>query len=328
MATILQTVQSLVDQVRAQSDEANVDSVSTTEDILPCLNRAQQFAFDILAHKYPEPILKYTTLTFIAGQNEYDIPEDVFEDRVQKLETLIPSGNGGNYQPIQRISYADISDYESGSNSSSPMYYCIVGRKMRFVPAPSGIYNARMWYLRNPESLTLPQGRVTVINSGSNYVFVDAAGSSLTTQVDSLGSYVNVIDGQTGEIKGTLQIQALADNKVTFRSSPTRSTVVNRTVSGSLSSISPAIALDDYLAPVSGTCVPYYGQSITNFLIQFAVAEITRKLGGQASTEEEILKKFEQQVERTWVGREVSLRIKKKSQNWSRPTRNYLWKTN
>lgn len=319
MANILYTVDNLVEEVRSQVDEQNVDSVSTEKDILPSINRAQDYAFDILSRKYEEPILAYTTLDVNGSQIEYDIPENVFEDRVQKLEVIVPSSNSGmnTYREIQRISYRDLTNYESATKTNVPYYYCIIGRKIRLIPTPTGTYNIRMWYLKNPEKLVLPQGRITVLNSASNYVVVDSAGDSLTTEADQLGSYVNLIDGQSGQIKGSLQIQALSDNKVTFRTVPTRSSVLNRTVSGSLSSLD--IGLDDYLAPIDGTCVPYYGKPISNFLIQFAVAEITRKLGGSADMEEKVLEKFEKQVERTWAGRETQLRVKKKSANWGVP---------
>lgn len=320
MANLLYTVQNLVDDIRAQLDEQSTDSVDTNRNILPALNRAQDYAFDILARKYQEPILAYGTLDLNSTQDEYSIPENVFEDRIQKIEIKIPSGNNRSaYREVERISYRDITDYESTTQTNIPQYYCIIGRKIRLVPAPNGTYDARMWYLRNPETLKLPQGRITVVNTTSNYVVVDSAGSSLTTEADQLGSYVNLIDGQTGEIKSTLQIQVLSDNKITFRSTPTRSTVLNRTVSGSLldSDSNPIVALDDYISPIDGTCVPYYGKPICNFLIQFAVAEITRSLGGSSTAEEEVLKKFEDQVEKTWVGREVQLRIKKKSQVWT-----------
>lgn len=323
MSGLLRTVQNIVDEVRSQLDEENRDSVSTESDILPSLNRAQDFAFDILARKYEEPILAYTTLTLVGGQSEYDIPENVFEDRVQKLEVAIPVGAGFNYRELQRISYRDIANYESGSNSSVSWYYCIIGRKIRIVPPPDGLYNIRMWYLRNPEKLVLPQGRITIVNMPSNYVTVDSAGSDLTTETDELGSYVNVIDGQTGEIKGSAQIQILSNNRITFRTVPTRATVLNRTIEGDLADIVPV--QDDYLSPIDGTCVAYFGKPVTNFLIQFAVAEISRKLGGESDKEENILSKFEKQVERTWAGRETTLRIKKKSRIWQSQYRRWDW---
>lgn len=322
MSSLLYTVDNLIAEVRSQIDEQNQDSVDTATDILPTLNRAQDYAFDILARKYQEPILAYSTLIVNGTDIEYDIPEDVFEDRIQKLEIIIPaSGAQASYREIQRISYRDISNYESSSKSNTPYYYCIIGRKIRLVPGPTGTYNIRMWYLRNPETLVQPQGRLTVVNTTSNYIVVDSAGSSLTTEADQLGSYVNIIDGQTGVIKGTFQIQILASNKITLRSTPTRSTVLNRTVSGSLldADSQPIVALDDYVSPVQGTCVPYYGKPTCNFLVQYAAAELIRKLGGAADTEEKVLDKFEKQVEKTWAGREIQLRVKKKSSTWGNP---------
>lgn len=324
MPRTLYTVENLVDEVRSVLDEENTDSVDTSRDILPSLNRAQDFAFDIYGRLYPEPILKYAPLALIGGQQEYDIPEDAFEDRLVKIEITIPTGQGrATYRQVGRIAYSDISEYESSSVTNVPYYYCIVGRKIRFIGAPSGTYSARIWYLRSPEKLVLPQGRITVVNNVSNYLVVDSIGSSITTQTDQLGSYVNLVDGQTGEIKGSLQVMSLNENKITFRTVPTRSSVINREISGSLSSLSPE--LDDYITTVDGTCVPYFGRPTTNFLIQFAIADMTRKMGGQATQEEDILKKFEQQVERTWTGREQQLRITKKSQTWGVPTRRWFW---
>lgn len=307
-------------------DEANQDSVSTQQDILPALNRAQDFAFDVYARRYPEPILGYQTLQLVSGQDEYDIPENVFEDRILKVDVTIPSGSPQKIQQeVLRISYRDITLYESPARVASPQYYCIIGRKIRFVACPNGVYPVRLWYLRNPERLVLPQGRVTHLNSENNYCIVDAAGGSLTTESDQLGSYVNWVDGQTGEIKATLQIASLSENRIGFRSSPLRSTVLNRAVSGSI----PANAgLDDYLSPVEGICVPYYGRPTGNFMIQYAIAEISRKLGGEATLQEEILKKFEQQVERTWVGREQTMRIAKRSHPFGAGFRRWWWGSN
>jgi hypothetical protein len=168
----------------------------------------------------------------------------------------------------------------------------------------------------------MPQGRVTLINAIGNYMIVDQASGDLTTQSDQLASYVNVIDGQTGEIKGSLQIQSIVNNKITFRTVPARSSVFNRDIS-ILEDIQ--IQEDDYICAIDGICVPYFGRPTSNFLIQYAVAEITRKLGGAAETEENVLKKFEQQIERTWAGRQQDLRIKKKSNVWGTNTRRYWW---
>lgn len=325
MSSLLYTSQNLVDEVRSQLDEANRDSISTETDILPALCRANNYAFDSYSRKYPEPILNNMILPLLGKQAEYKIPENVFEDRVQKIEIQIPAGATGNftYREVQRISYRDLSDYESATQTNNPYYYAIYKRKIRFVPAPTGTYNARMWFLENPEKIVLPQGRVTLLNTTSNYCIVDQLGDELATETDSLGSFVNWIDGQTGEIKGTLQIQSLSDNKITFRTTPARATILNRPLTGDLSSI--GAEQDDYLCAVDGTCVPYFGDPTRNFLIEYAVAELMRKLGGPADAEQKVLDKFEQQLERTWAGRETTLRVKKRSQAWGSPLRRWYW---
>lgn len=326
MARVFYTVADLVSQVRSTVDELNQDSVDTEADILPALNRAQDFAFDVLARFYPEPLLVHATVPTVGAQAEYDIPEDCFEDRLLKVEVQVSNLN--TFREVQRASYRDISDYETTSSSNVPYYYAVVGRKYRLVPAPSGTYPLRIWYLKTPEALLLPQGRVTTISTGSNYCVVDEVGSDLTTESDQLNSYVNWIDGQTGAVKGTLQIQSITDNRVTFRTAPTRTTVLNRTIETSLANLDTS--QDDYLATVKGTCVPQYSQPTSNFLVQYATAEMQRKLGSElAVTEQNILEKFEQQIQRTWVGREEQLRIKKRSPAYgSFTSRRWFWDYN
>lgn len=319
MARLQFTVDDLVSQVRSQIDEQNQDSVDTELDILPALNRAQDYAMDFYARYYPDPLLVHTAVTLNSTSQEYDIPEDCFEDRISKIEVTV----GHTSREVQRVSYRDLSNYESASVTDVPYYYAVVGRKYRLVPQPSGTYPIRLWYLRNPEKLVTSQGMITIVNPGSNYLVVDSAGTSLTTESDKLGSYVNIIDGQTGEVKKSLQIQSISDNKLTFRSSPTRTPVLNRTISTSFtaSDIQP----DDYVSAIQGSCIPYFERPTTNFLIQYAVAEMTRKLGGDASLELQVLDNYEKQVQRTWAGREQTLRVKKRSQNWGVPTRRWYF---
>lgn len=325
MSKLLYTVDNLVSDVRSMLDEQNRDSVDTENDILPALNRGQDYAFDIYARKYVEPILRHHDMQLQSGVQEYAIPEDVFEDRILKIEVRVPTGGvGSTFAEVQQISYRDLANYESISNTNIPLYYAIYGRKIRFVAPPTGVYPIRIWSLRNPEKLVLSQGRITNINTASNYLIVDSAGSTLTTEADKLGSYVNVVDGQTGEIKGTLQIQSLnSNNRLVFRTVPQRTPVLNREVTGDLSSI--AVELDDYIANIEGTCVPYFSRPTSNFLVQFAVAEITRKLGGSADMEQRVLDKFERQIEKSFANRPQTLRVTKRSRIWGVPTRRWFW---
>lgn len=319
MARVFYTTSNLISDVRGLVDESNQDVISDATDILPALNRGQVFAFDILSRRYPEPILKHAVLVMSAGVAEYAIPEDCFEDKIEKVEFTVVNAASSTQVQCRRISYRDISEYEVATTVALPTYYCVVGRSIRLVPAPTAVYNARIWYLRDPIPLVAPEGRVTSINLGSNYINVDAAGADISSDSTTEGSYVNIINGATGEIRGSLQIQSITGTQIQFRSSPVRSSIHQQTIS---STIPSTTTLDDYVSLVRGTCVPFYGSTVSNFLVQFAVAEITRKLGGSAMTEEQILQKYEKQVETSWSGRENQMRITKNNTIWGTSSSN------
>lgn len=325
MARLLYTVDNMADEVRSQLDEENPDAIDTDRDILPALNRAQDFAFDILARRYPDPLLRPpTTLTLVSGVSEYDMPEDVFEDRLLKMEVIIPSGNGRSmFEEMQRISYRDVGIQESSCLAAIPSFYAILGRKIRVVPAPTGTFNATMWSLRDPEKLVRPQGRITIIPTTGNYLIVDAIGDQLTTESDQLGSYVNLVNGRTGEIRGSAQIQILSNDRITFRTSPLRSIVLGREITGDLSELD--LSENDYIAPIDGTCVPYYSRPLGNFMIEYAINQLEGKLEEQTSLESKLMDALQEQVARTWAGREQVLRVKKRSKIWGRATRSWRW---
>lgn len=325
MAGLIKTVDDLVADVRSMLDEENKDSVDTDLDILPALNRAQDFAANILARQYEEPLLTNTIISTVNNQQEYDIPEDAFEQRVEKVEVEV----NNLFYNVTRIDFRQISMYETQGATSIPYYYTIIGRKIRILPTTNGTYNLRIWYLQNPLPLVTEQGRITLVNETDQYVLVDTAGGDLTTEQDQLNSYINLVDGNTGVIKGSMQIKNINDNKVTFKTSPTRTSVLNRTINTDLGALTDSsgqtvsVEPDDYLSVIKGTCIPYLQKPISNFLIQYAVAEIRRKLGGPADLEERILKKFEQQVERQWVGQEQNTRVTKRNDKWDLPVRRY-----
>jgi hypothetical protein len=323
MARPLYTVEQLAESVRSRIDELNRDTIDTERDILPALNRALEYAVDIYAKHYVDPFLAYTTIDLTSAQ-EYTLPEDVYEDRIVKLETKISSNT---YQEIQRISYKDITNYESDSNTSTPYYYAVVGRKLRLLPTPSGSYDARLWYVKYPEQLVLPQGRVTLIGSNNRYLVVDSIGADLTSEINQLNSFINIINSRTGEIKGTFQIASLDDSRITIRqtASQDRTTIFGKEILFSLADL--GIAKDDYVCVAAGTCVPYLASPTSNFLIQYAVAELSRQLGVNSAEEEQVLSKFEDQVKRTWSGRETTTRIAKRSAAYGTPLRNWYIRT-
>lgn len=325
MAGIVKTTDDLISDVRSMLDEENRDSVDTAEDILPALNRAQDFAANILARQYDAPLLAKQTITTSNNQREYDIPDDAFEQRLEKIEVEV----NDLFYPITRIDFRQTSLYETQGATSIPYYYSVIGNKFRIFPTSNGQFRLRLWYLKDPRPLVTQQGRITRVNETDQYVLVDNVGDDLTTEQDQLNSYVNLVDGQSGLVKGTFQIKTITDNRITFKTSPTRTTVLNQTVSTDLGGltndegVSISVEPDDYVCVASGVCIPLLKKPFSNFMIQYAVAEIRRKLGGPADLEERILKKFEQQVERQWVGQEQSTRVTKRNDKWDLPIRRY-----
>lgn len=304
-------VDDLVQQVRSQIDERNVDVV-TDVDVLQALNRAQDYAADILARLYVEPLLTYLDITLLNGAQIYDIPEDAFEDRILKLEVII---RGIHYE-LKNIKYNQISSYEIPTPQQIPSYYHVYGKKFRIIPASIGLYTLRLWYVKEPEALQLSQGRIT--NIGANYVMVDTVGPDVTTPSNAYLNYVNLVDAQSGAIKATMQVQSILGNKITFKAVPDETTVYGKTVVGTLPS---TLEVADYMSIVTGSSVPALKKPFTNFFIQYAVAEIRRRLGDPDTNEQTVLKEFEKQVEHSWVGREQETRVTKRSRNWLFPRR-------
>lgn len=321
------TTQSLIDEVRSLIDESNTESIQDELDIIPALNRAQNYAADILSRHYESPLLTHVNIPSVSGQLEYDIPEDAFEQRLEKVEIKIDQ-NG--YQALKNISYRDSSFYDQPLSSGLPIYYTVVGGRFKVFPSANTNYPMRVWYLKDPLPLVKEQGRINIVNLAGNYVIIDAVGSDLTTESDQLNSYVNVIDAQTGVRKATFQVQNIIGNKVTFKTTPIRTNVLNIDIDTDMSDLlvnsantdDPSVSInpDDFLCVIKGTCVPVMKKPFSNFLVEYAVAELTRKLGGDSSMEMKVLEKLEQQVERSWVGREHSLRVKKVSNRWPQST--------
>jgi hypothetical protein len=323
------TTDDLIDEVRSMLDEDNRVSVTDSEDILPALNRAQNYAANILSRHYESPMLVHQDVATVNGQMEYDIPEDAFEQRLDKLEVRL----NNIFYNMKRIDYRDISQFENKNSTSIPYYYVIIGTRYRLIPASNSAYPLRIWYLRDPAPLVISQGRINIVNSASNYVVVDSIGDDVTTETDNLNSYVNIIDAQTGLRKASFQAKTITGNRITFKTAPTRTTVLNTTIDTDMTNLTsndstnegPTVTIepDDFVCVLRGSCVPFFKKPFSNFLVQYAVAEIRRKLGGPAELELRVLKELEEQVERSWAGREQTLRVQKSSDNWTLPTRRY-----
>ena len=310
-----QAVNDLLDQTRSQLDEKNIDNATDSE-LVQALNRAQRSATNIVARKYPDMFWDTTTDTLVANQQEYDIPANAYGKRIELIEVDI----GGTRYELKPVSNKRTTVFTRVGAVDRPYYYSLVKNKIAIHPLPSAAYTLYIHYLRRPETLVLSQGRITTVNSGSNYVLVDELGDAVSTSVTGFGSYINVIDYITGEVKGTLQVSALDTslNKVLFKSAGlTRSTVLGRSISTSLPT---DISVDDYLALVTGTSVSELDEAYTDYLVQFAVIEIQRRFKVDIADDLIALKALSEELENMWVGREQSTKIRRANTHYHSTT--------
>jgi len=310
-------VDNLITDIRALTDESNTEDVSDVE-LLSSLNRSQQKLVRLAARFYEPLFMRELEISTFSGR-EATIPEyanGLIIDQVDVIQ------NGRAYRvynaPIRDMSLLDDTSY----TSSIPQNYAIRGNKMLLFPSPASGVTIRIRYQIRPPELVLSQGRITDIDSlSSNILYVDSLGSDLTTSIDSLKAFINVVDGTTGDVVSTAQISAIDTDskKITFKSaSLDRSLVFGQTVSTSLST---DIALDDYIVIANGTCIPTYTRDYSDFLIQHSVVETLNRLGVPSNEAYAKLKELEGDVKAMWAGRPNSQRVVQRSKHWSRKIR-------
>jgi hypothetical protein len=312
MADIL-TTQDLIDEVRDQADEYNTANKDDPA-ILRMINRGQRFVTSQLVRTYQEPLLARATL----DTSEYnattgiEMPKDAFEDRLEMLWVDTPTSP----VPLNQRTYRQIAAFNNGQSAAVPNLFYIRGRNIVTVPPIQSTYNLLVDYVRDPDKLVLPLGRISAWELENRWVIVrDLDTTAVSTEADALESFVNIIDGLTGLVKCTLQVSNISGDRLTFRSVSTYATVYGRTVTTDLTNIT--VTSDDYVCPASGTCIPQFGNAFVTYLVEYAVAALGRSLGdAQAAISSGIADKAQKAAEQQTAGRTNTRRVKNRSKVW------------
>lgn len=306
-------VDNLIDGVRSRLDLAQNEGIDDGADILPALNRAKDYAFNILARYYKEPLLTSRELEIASGEELFDIPEDAFEMRLLKVDWQTSAN--GTWEELDRLSYRQVQEYETHT-PGIPSYYTIIGSQFQLIPKPqSG--KIRIWILREPDDYVKSLGRITAIDDVNNKLSLHEINSALTTSTSTLGAYLNVVDGKTGIVKYSIQVKSIDEDnqQIEIKAVPSRDVVLGRPITGSL--VDADISPDDHICSIAGTCIPYFRKPISNFCIEYATAEMKDKLERQGQDlAQSVLGKFEKQMERAWAARETSKRVRKENRHW------------
>lgn len=310
------TVTDMMNILRNKLQESNTTKISDSE-ILYALNQGQDFAFDIIARRYPDSIAVAATAT-LNSDNTITIPEGAFEQRL----TRVYRNNSDDYTtPLERVDYREKDDFVG--RQGVPTSYAILKNKVHILPTTNvSNYTYKIAYVEDVEKLVKDQGRITTVNlagGGNASIVVDSLGSDLTADASNINRFVNLVDGQSGLIKCSLEVKEIepTTKTVTFKATPTRTSVLNRTV---VADITTDVEVDDYICVIEGSCVPYFKKPSSNYILQFATVEIKRSLGMDAQQEEVALRKYEEQMEKINSKRESTDRVfrRRNARNYSK----------
>jgi hypothetical protein len=308
------TTEDLIQQVRDITDEDNTTDI-TSELILRMLNRSQQDLVRELTKKMNTHYMQelyYTPSDFSTDSQGISrvlqLPKQAYCFRVHNVDAKI----GSVWYPVKNVPAINSLGFDMTNQSSLPVIYRIQGDKMYVYPDAAGATSFRIRYSFRAPKLVTTEGRITNFSSANNTITVDSIGTNLSTSVDTLAAFINVIDSLTGAIKATLQVSGIdSTNKIlTIKSnSLSRSTVFGYTVGSSLPT---DIALDDYVCLASGTCVPYLIMDLSNYHIELAAFFVKRAVGTVETADFSERDEVKKAASSFWTGRDMSMRVQRR----------------
>jgi hypothetical protein len=308
-----QTINDVVSEIRSLLVEENEVQLSKEIDIIPSLNRAQEKAYQVLSIAYPTPISAKVDFAGLTKQ-EFTLPENIFADKIRYMY-WVDVGTGRRMHKCNQCSDMDVfSDKETIVATPTPDMYVIYGRTIRLVSPPTGSFVLRMWYLREPDPLVTPVCDVDG-SDGLTTIYIGNLDSAYELNSSGNSRYVNVIDGQTGLIKGSLQLKSISGETAVIKTTPNRTVVMNRPILTTLAGLS--VDAGDYLAPIRGTCVIQFSDMIHTFIVQYTVAEVKRMLGYAYDVDQQLVTAFTVDLRKSYSGRDAGITIKRRNSNWN-----------
>ncbi len=299
----------LVVRVREKCDETNTSTVSDSA-ILRSLNEAQRSLIRIAARQYEQIFIDHTTLT-TDGTAYLTIPEDAFDRRLEFVEVEIASGT---WRKLVMEKPSRVGTYSTTSSVATPVAYSTKQNKIILLPTPASGKSIRVWYTKRSQPLVASYGRI--IDFDTTTLTLDSLSSSVSTDVDSLAAFINIVDGTTGLLKGSYQVSSAASDVVTIKTSALdRSTVAGLTIATALPS---DLEIDDHICAISGTCVLQLLADYSDYVIQYAVVDVRRGLREDTTADYAYLKDLEKELETIWSGRETGGRITASNPYWVR----------
>lgn len=312
-----QTISNILDELRAAVEEENSVQIQDDYNLLPILNRAHRKAYEILTQAYPEPLLDYRDIA--VSTREFNLPENIYQDKLHKLYWI--DSTGKKLGECSKAGVHQFSDEDSVGELGWPSSYVIFGRKIRFSADPSS--TLRMWYMNELERLNEPIATIDGV-TGTDTLQISELDASYNFTGGRTSSYVNIVDGQTGLIKATVQVRSSSTDTIVIRSSPDRTLVLNRDISSDLTALTDSkgdvitVNADDYVCDIKGVCVLPYWDLVADFMTQYSIAELKRELGYAYDVDQQLVTAFKVDMRKAALaGRDAPFVIRRRNAIWN-----------
>ena len=307
------TTEELIQRVRDLTDEENTSDISDAL-ILRSMNMAQQELVRIVARKFKNYFMEEIIVTGAALKADansqlraLEIPTSSFTFSINSVDTR----QGSSWFPVSQVPFDRTLGLDIMSGSTLPLNYAMKGKYLYLYPTPATTSQIRVRYQMRSPKLVKSQGRITDFSIAAGTINLDSVGQDITTSIDNLGAFVNIICHLTGEIKATMQVAAVntSDKLVTIKTTGLdRAVVFGYETSAAI----PAdISLDDYICLADGTCVPRLAHDLTNYLIELGVFYVKRKLGTVDENDRDMKGEITKGVFSLPFGREYTKKIKR-----------------
>lgn len=313
-----ETIQDMIDQLRSVIEEENTAQIKDDRDLLPLINNAHKKAFEILAQIYPEPIMTFQT--FDVSSQVWTLPENIYQDKVILMVWV--DGNDMRIVECKKSSPMKFIEKQQNVCAGYPTSYIVAGRKIKFSsPPPAG--RLTVFYLTELNTLVRP---IAVIDEleGTDKLYFSELDAEYSPSADRLDGYLNVIDGQTGLIKASVQVKTLGTDYIEIREIPDRTRVLNRNISTNLTTLvddfgeALTIEADDYLCAITGTCVIPYMSMVESYIRQDCIAALKRNQGFAYDVDQQLVAQFRSDMQKAAnSSRDNPITIRRRNSCWN-----------
>jgi hypothetical protein len=294
-----ETIQDLIDEIRSTIEEENEVQVQDDRDLLPIINSAHEKAFEVLSQVYSDPILTFSTHTL--SEQVWTLPENIFQEKIRAAVWVDASDQ--KIRDCKKSSIFTHLDKQTTVGSGFyPSSYISLGRRIKFSSVPNG--RLMLFYLKEIDRLVRPIATIDSI-SGTDTILFSDLDPEYDPTLGRLDSYLNIIDGQTGLVKGSVQVKTLGTASLEIKSIPERSRVLNRTISSDLTTLTDELSQpytiegDDYLCSVKGTCVLPYLSLIKSYVKQESIATLKRNQGFAYDVDQQLVAQFRSDMQKS-----------------------------